>query len=174
MRPREDAEWGRWLCCCWGIQVGCCGPQVIVSSVTAVLLGNTDSTRRQQTSLTHPSSLGVVFHFFSISLFSSPVQTTWRHTLSFIDTPHEDAFACDFQQSETYILLFFTRLRTMSTAALVHSMTYSFWARVIKAVPKHELYVALRNKLPFGAKRTSECPAMCFFFLQSWWGKGGE
>lgn len=72
---------------------------------------------------------------------------------------------------DIYFVIFHTSTNYINTTALVHYMTYSFRARVIKAVPKHELYAALRNKLPFGAKRTSVCPAMRFFFLQSWWEK---
>ena len=157
--------------------MGCCGPQVIVSSVIAGLLGNADSPRCQQTSLTHPSSLCVVFHFFSISLFSFSVQTTRRHALSFIDTSHKDAFAYDFRHSETYHFFFFflhTSTNYINTTALAHNMTNSFRARVIEAVPKHELCRALRN----GAKRTRVCPAMCFFFSPVLVGKkkvkGGE
>lgn len=76
----------------------------------------------------------------------------------------------------SFLFFFFLHTSTnyINTTALAHNMTNSFRARVIEAVPKHELCTALRN----GAKRTRVCPAMCFFFSPVLVGKkkvkGGE
>lgn len=72
MRPQEAAEWGRWFCFCRDIQVGCCGPQIIVSSVSLLVAQQSDSLESSKANrhnwLILSPSLRLSLAFFSISL----------------------------------------------------------------------------------------------------------
>lgn len=174
MRPQEDVEWGRCLCLCSGIQVGCC--RLYYSWLLGTVVQDQQS---QQISLTHLSSL-CVSHFssFTEGVGTLFVHRTLRHILSFYSQISQGCICIWFFTFIDRLVLFshiYKSYRYRHTMVLIY--TWIIHESICdQSSPQTWTLRSVRHHLSLANLHVNwllACPVFCFFF-QCWWEKWGE